>query len=421
MHERGDRGPGKAGAGGADGEERRGRAVVFSGGGTGGHLYPALALADVLRRIRPDVRALFVGARRGLEARVLPERGEEHLLLPVVGFRRGIPLWKHAGALLPLARALSGAVGFLRKTDAEVVVVTGGYAGAPAGLGAVLLGIPLVVQEQNAEPGLVTRMLSRWARQVHLAFPEAGERLSPRARERARVSGNPVRVPESGAETPSGGIRVRARQRTAGRETFGLSQQGPVVLVVGGSQGSAALNEAVVEAILGVEAGRLRRPEGVQLLWSTGPTHLASVRDRLAGSGPGWIRTLGFIDDMPAALAASDLAVSRAGAMATSEFLAWGLPSILVPLPTAAADHQTRNAVALAEAGAAVHLPESTLSGESLIRRIGAVVGEPGTLDAMAEAARARGRPRASQEIAQAIAELLPEPVAGSAEAGGRP
>ena len=369
------------------------RVVVFSGGGTGGHLYPALALADTLRRMRPDVRALFVGARRGIEARVLPERGEEHLLLPVVGFHRGEAPWKHVGALVRLGRALVGAVRYLRRNAAEVVVVTGGYAGAPAGLGAVLLGIPLVLQEQNAEPGIVTRILSRWARQVHLAFPEAAERLPSKARERARVSGNPVRVPDAGRADP--------------RKVFGLSTEGSVVLVVGGSQGSAALNAAVTEAVRAVEAGRLRRPRGLQLLWSTGPMHLAAVRSGLAGSGSEWVRTFGFIDDMPAALAASDLAVSRAGAMATSEFLAWGLPAILVPLPTAAADHQGRNAAALEDAGAAIHLPEDALTGETLLERIVEVVGEPSTLESMERAARERGRPRASREIAQAVADLL--------------
>lgn len=381
--------------------------MVFSGGGTGGHLYPALALADALRRVRPDVEALFVGARRGIEARVLPERGEEHLLLPVLGFARSAPLWRRLGALLPLARSLAGALAYLRRHRPEVVVVTGGYAGAPTGLAAVLLGIPLVLQEQNAEPGLVTRVLSRWARQVHLAFPEAAEGLSARGRERVRVSGNPVRVPHAG----------EAPDRAAARGRFALTPELPVVLVVGGSQGSAALNDALVEA---VRSGELDDSEpgrtwGFQLLWSTGPTHLSGVRERLGEAGGDRVRLLGYIDDMPSALAASDLAVSRAGAMATSEFLAWGLPSILVPLPGAAADHQTRNAAALEEAGAAIHLPQDILSGATLLERIREVLsGGTKRLERMSRAARQRGRPRAAEEIAGAVEALIPS-------AGGGP
>lgn len=378
--------------------------VVFSGGGTGGHLYPALALADALRRIRPDVQALFVGASRGIEARVLPNRGEEHLLLPVVGFSRSAPLWKRLGALLPLGRALAGALGYLRRHDPAVVVVTGGYAGAPTGLGAVLLGIPLVIQEQNAEPGLVTRVLSRWARRVHLAFPEAADRLPARVRERIRVSGNPVRAPDP----------VQVQDRDEARRAFDLAPDLPVVLVVGGSQGAAALNDALVEAARLVDPNDVdpsepgRGPE-FQILWSTGPAHLERVRARLGRTGGDRIRVFGYIDDMPSALAAADLAVSRAGAMATSEFLAWGLPAILVPLPGAAADHQTRNAVALEDAGAAIHLPQDTLSGATLLKGIRRVLSNGGErLDRMARAARERGRPDAAEEIARSVAELIP-------------
>ena len=372
--------------------EGRERMVVFSGGGTGGHLYPALALADALRRIRSDVDVRFVGARRGIEARVLPERGEKHLLLPVVGFPRSAPLWRRLGALLPLARALAGALAHLARLRPEVVVVTGGYAGAPTGLAAVLLRIPLVIQEQNAEPGLVTRVLSRWARQIHLAFPEAADRLPAGGRDRIRVSGNPVRAPDP----------ERAPDRNVACRAFDLDPSVPVVLVVGGSQGAAALNDALVEMV------RSREPD-FQLLWSTGPAHLESVRERLGGAAGERIRVLGYIDDMPSALAAADLAVSRAGAMATSEFLAWGLPSILVPLPGAAADHQTRNAVALENAGAAVHLSQDALSGATLLERIHAVLeGGKRELERMARAARERGRPRAAEEIARAVTELIP-------------
>jgi UDP-N-acetylglucosamine--N-acetylmuramyl-(pentapeptide) pyrophosphoryl-undecaprenol N-acetylglucosamine transferase len=186
------------------------------------------------------------------------------------------------------------------------------------------------------------------------------------------------------------------------------------MLVVGGSQGSAALNRLVLDAVAGVSAGRLPYPEDLQLLWATGPAHESGIRSELEAGGVGsWVVVRGYIDDMPLALAASNLAVSRAGAMATSEFLAWHVPAVLVPLPTAAADHQARNARALAEAGAAVCLPQDELDGERLWREVSRLVSDPSTLRAMARAAADRAQPEATSRIAAALDELLPCPEQG--------
>jgi len=394
-------------AGGAEGTEKRGTpVVVLSGGGTGGHLYPALVLADRLRRRSPGLRAVFVGAERGLEARVLPERGEEHLLLPLEGFRRGGPLRQHLGALRALAGGVRRLLAEFRRLRPQGVVVTGGYAGAAAGVAAVLRRIPLILQEQNSVPGLVTRALSPFARQLHLAFPEALKRLPPGGRRSARVTGNPVASPE-------------ARDRGEARRSLGLPAEGRVILAVGGSQGSAFLNRLFLEIVARVEKGEWLRAPAVHLLWSTGPRNLDEVRDALPREVPAWVRLVGYIDDMPSALAAADLAVSRAGAIATAEFLAWGLPSLLVPLPTAAADHQRRNARALARGGAALVREEEGLDPRELWRDAVALLGDPDRLEAMARAARARGRPRAADEIAGEILRV----VAGSGRtphAGGR-
>ena len=370
--------------------------MVFSGGGTGGHLYPALALADALVELRPDVRPFFVGARRGLEARVLPEQAREHLLVPIRGVARGGGLsnWRVVPAL---ARSLWQVGRLLRRLRPELVVVTGGYAGAPAGIVAAATGRPLVLQEQNAVPGLTTRLLARRARQIHAAFPEVADALPDAAAARVFHSGNPVRPP----------VDV---ERAEARDAFDLDAGGTVVLVVGGSQGSAALNELVTDAVRRVEAGRLERPADVRLLWATGPRHLTSVTAALGGTVPAWIRLVGYIDRMPLALAAADVALSRAGAMATSEFLAWGLPMVLIPLPTAAADHQTRNARALEAAGAAVHLPQRGLSGAELWSTVTGLVDDPARLEAQRKAARERGRPESGARIAAALAELLPPP-----------
>jgi len=368
--------------------------TIFSGGGTGGHLYPALALAGALSERRPDVRPFFVGAARGLEARVLPERGVDHLLLPVEGFRRGAIL-----ANLRVIRLLMGALARLarvfRSLHPRLVVVTGGYAGGPAGIMAVLTGTRLVLQEQNSVPGVTTRVLSLFAREVHLAFPEARGRIPRWSRDKVRVTGNPVRPPE-------------AHGRDAAARALGLDPARPVVLVVGGSQGSRALNEAMLEAVSGVGERQLEAP-GFQVLWATGPANLEPVRVALGPEGPPeWLRVVGYLDEMPLALSVAALAVSRAGAMATSEFLAWAIPAVLVPLPTAAADHQSRNARALEEAGAAVHLPEAELTGAMLWRRVSTLMGDPDVRRAMAAAARERGRPEAAREIAGALDALLP-------------
>jgi UDP-N-acetylglucosamine--N-acetylmuramyl-(pentapeptide) pyrophosphoryl-undecaprenol N-acetylglucosamine transferase len=383
--------------------------VVFSGGGTGGHLYPALALADALAGRRPDVRAVFVGASRGVEARVLPARRVEHVLLPVLGFERGAGLGG-VRAFPELGRSLQQVAELYQRLHPELVVVTGGYAGAPAGAVAALRGVPLALQEQNSVPGVTTRLLARFASQIHVAFPETAGRLPASARGRVHLSGNPVRPPT-------------AIDRADARASFGLAPGATVVLVVGGSQGSLALNQAVADGVRLFAEGRLERPPEMELLWSTGPSHLEAVRAQLDAAGsPPWVKAVGYIDRMDAALAAADLAVSRAGAMATSEFLAWGLPSLLVPLPTAAADHQTENARSLEAAGAALHLPQATLTGEALMRRVLDVVRSPAELAARRESARRLARPDAARHIAADLERLLPptrRAALGSPAAGG--
>lgn len=370
--------------------------VVFSGGGTGGHLYPALALADALVAIRPGVRPFFVGASRGVEAQILPERGAEHLLLPVQGFQRGLGLLQGLGALPVLAASLYRTATLFRRLRPQVVVVTGGYAGGPAGIVAGAMSIPLVLQEQNAVPGVTTKLLSRWARRIHVAFPEAVDLLPASARARATVTGNPVRP-------------APALDKSAARAGLDLPNDGLVLLVVGGSQGSAALNRVVLQAVQGVASGEVVRPEGLTLLWSTGPRHHAEVADALESLGALiWVHAVPYIHDMPSALTAADVAVSRAGAMATAELLNHGLPSILVPLPTAAADHQARNADALSAAGAALVVPEDGLTGSALWSRVTALVSDGELLARMGAAARERARPGAAADIAADIARLLP-------------
>ncbi|MEX2528309.1 MAG: UDP-N-acetylglucosamine--N-acetylmuramyl-(pentapeptide) pyrophosphoryl-undecaprenol N-acetylglucosamine transferase [Gemmatimonadota bacterium] len=377
--------------------------AVFSGGGTGGHLYPALNLARGLKQLRPDVETVFVGARRGLEARILPQRDMEFHLLPVRGVARGRVL-SNLGVLPDLIRSVLQVSALYRRLRPRLVVVTGGYAGGPAGLAARLHGVPLVLQEQNAHPGATTRMLSRWARQVHLAFPEARDHLPRSAHPQTRVTGNPVSPPLTG--------EAREVARRELRAELGVPQGVPLMLAVGGSQGSRALNQGVLawlRRLSELPAPAPAREPGLHLLWSTGPNLLEEVLEGLEALGsPPWVHVQAYLDHMPQALAAADLALSRAGAMATSEFLAWGTPAVLVPLPTAAANHQHRNAEALEGAGAARLLPEVQLSGASLEALLRELLDHPEQLLAMGRRARAAGRPGAMEDAVRSMAELLP-------------
>jgi UDP-N-acetylglucosamine--N-acetylmuramyl-(pentapeptide) pyrophosphoryl-undecaprenol N-acetylglucosamine transferase len=342
---------------------------------------------------------LFIGAQRGLEARVLPERGEQHMLLPTQGVDRAHPLssWR---AVTGLAVSLVRVARRFSQDRPEAVVVTGGYAGAPAGIVAGLTGVPLVLQEQNSVPGLVTRLLTRWAASVHVAFPEVVDRLSI-APDHVRVSGNPVRAAEGGG-------------REVARARFGIPSNARLLLVAGGSQGSLALNRVVSEAVRGVVAGDLIRPESLHVLWSTGPSHIDSIQSLLREcEAPAWVHAVPYIDDMPGALAAADLAVSRAGAMSTAELLNEGLPSILVPFPYAAADHQMHNARSLAHAGAASVVPESDLTGPKLWAEVTHLLSNPEALAGMRDDALALARPDAARVIAADVESLLVTPGGG--------
>jgi UDP-N-acetylglucosamine--N-acetylmuramyl-(pentapeptide) pyrophosphoryl-undecaprenol N-acetylglucosamine transferase len=343
----------------------------------------------------PDIEVHFVGARRGVEARVLPQLGVAYTLLPIEPFHRRQPLrnW-----IVPPSIAMStiGIASVFRRVRPRLVVGTGGYASAPAGMFAAAARVPLALQEQNSYPGAVTRLLAGRARQIHLGFPEAERHLRIGKATRVFAYGNPIRPPDASLD------RAECRIR------FGLSGEATVLLVVGGSQGSRALNNRLLGALARVARGGGVRPANLEILWATGPTHEDAVRTHLGELGrPDWVKPVPYIDDMPAALAAADVALSRAGAMATAELLAWGLPMLLVPLPTAAADHQTHNARALEQAGAAIAIEEAKLTPDSLWHEITGLVSDAARRDAMASAARARSNVAAAEKIAHELLTLL--------------
>ena len=362
--------------------------VLLAGGGTGGHLMPALALAQALRELRPDAEPVLVGAQRGIEGEVLPRHPfRYHLLAMEPIYRRA--WWRNLRWPLVAARVW-GAVGRVLAAERPAVVVgTGGYVAGPVLWRAGRQGIPTVLQEQNAFPGLTTRWLCRYAapRQIHLGFPEARARLRVGRGTVVYMFGNPVALPRSGE-----------RSQAHALAELGLTVGRLTVLVFGGSQGASAINAALAGAL-----AQDLLPQ-TNVLWGTGTAHYEALK-RFETAGRVVIR--GFFDPMASAYQAADLVVCRAGAVTVAELCAWGKPSVLVPLPSAAADHQTFNARALAAAGAAVLLREPDLTPRTLAECVRALVVDRTRLESLATAARGRGHPNASREIMSTILTLI--------------
>jgi len=359
--------------------------VVFTGGGTGGHLYPALAIARALVKQRPGIEPFFVGAQRGIERNVLPGTGYPHILLDLHPLYRSAPWksWRTAAGLVSSWSRLKAALGGRRPA---MVVATGGYASSATLAWCVTKGLPFVLQEQNSVPGQTNRLFSRWAREVYLGYPEAAMRLSGRAMSRAVHTGNPIEPPPD-PRPP----------KNAARQSLGIPTGARVLLVFGGSQGSAALNARVDEWIA---AGL---PEGLHVIWATGPSHFQRHSHRSSER----VIVRDYLSPIAEAYAVADLALTRAGAMTTAELCAWGIPALLVPLPTAAADHQTANARALAEAGAARWIPESQATAHRLDTEIRGLLNDEAALRTLAAGAASRARTGAAHDIAMHISRLI--------------
>ncbi len=360
--------------------------IIVAGGGTGGHLYPGLAIARALVRLAPAVRPFFVGARRGIEREVLPRTEFPHELLDLHPLYRARP-WDNWRTVLGAARAWRRIGGLARAEPVRVVLGTGGYASGLMLAYAATHRIPIVLQEQNSFPGLTMRGFSRFAREIYLGFPEAAQRLRPGRGTAIIDTGNPIDPPPEPRP-----------DRAAARAGWGLPERGGrVLLVVGGSQGARAVNDAVAAWIdRGV-------PDDVHVIWATGRANF----DALARYERARVRVRAYLSPIADAYAAADVALGRAGAMTTAELCAWGIPSILVPLPTAAADHQTANARALAEAGAADWIPQAELSVDRLDAIVRGMLSSDARLRSLSDAARRRGRPDAAETIARRMLALL--------------
>jgi len=369
--------------------------IIFAGGGTGGHLYPALAVAEGLKRRFAGFEALFVGTRSGLESSVIEETGFAIRYISSRGVRgRGLP-----GKMVTIAFLLVGffqAMRIVRSFGPDLVFGSGGYASAAVVFAASALRRPIVLQEQNSIPGLANRLLASKASRIYLGFERAAERFGDH--EGLLFTGNPLR--ES---------IVRPRDARP-REAFGLEEGSPVLLVFGGSQGASRLNRAAVEYLEG--------HAGAQAIIQTGTRDFGWVKERLGGLGPR-AYVAPYIADIDLAYRAATVALARAGALSVSELAAVGLPSILVPYPFAADDHQRSNAELLVEAGGAVLLEDRDLDGAALSELLGGLLDGGGErLESMRRSLGRIARPDATSMICDDITAFLESEGARGATAG---
>jgi UDP-N-acetylglucosamine--N-acetylmuramyl-(pentapeptide) pyrophosphoryl-undecaprenol N-acetylglucosamine transferase len=357
--------------------------LVIAGGGTGGHLYPGIAVARETLRRYPSARVSFVGTARGLERRIVPAEGFELDCIRSAGLK-GKSWWARlrGAALVPLG--LVDAWHVLTRRRPQAVVGVGGYSSGPVVLMASLRGIATMVLEQNAVPGLTNRLLARRVRAAAVAYEATLSYFGGRG----FVAGNPVR-PEFLAAADAGG---RA----------GVPATGPRVLAMGGSQGARAINRAMTAAAAAIVAAA----PGVAIVHQTGERDLADARERYAAAGVA-ARVESFIDPMAPEMAGADLVVCRAGATTLAELAALGRPAVLVPFPAATDDHQRRNAAVLAGAGAAIVIDERDLTGERLASTVAALLADRGRLERMGQAMRGLARPDAAARIVDRLEGLV--------------
>ena len=352
--------------------------VWFAGGGTGGHLYPGLAIARAMVAEDSAVRPFFVGARRGIERELLPKEGFPYELLDLHPLYRSRP-WENWRTMRGMMSAWRRLGTLAAEQKPALIIGTGGYGAALALAYGVAHRIPIALQEANSHPGLTVRLFARVARSIYLGFPEAGKRLKAHA-DALLDTGCPIVPPP-----------VPLPDRGAARAAWGFPRDGGrVVLIFGGSQGARGLNAVIADWI------RAGIPRDTWIIWGTGRAQHAEM----AALQNDRVRIRPYLDPITESYAAADLAITRAGAMTTAELCAWGVPMMLVPLPTAAADHQTENAKSLQAAGAAIHVPQSGLTALMLDAIARHVLDDPARLAALAAGARARARPDAARVIA---------------------
>ena len=357
--------------------------ILFAGGGTGGHVYPAIAIADAVRTLDPDATIAFVGTKERLEWTAVPKAGYPIQPITVSGFQRSFSV-RNLTFPFKLAKGLVESWSLVGEFNPDVVVGTGGYVSGPVLWTAGLRGRPTLIQEQNAYAGMTNRLLARKASRIHIAFPEA-ERHFPKGK--CVVSGNPVRQ------------SLRNVDRREARGHYEIPDGAQVVFVFGGSLGSVPLNNAIKAQI-----GEILSSAETFIIWQTGPRHFDGLVSEV---GHERLRLFPYIDRMDLAYGAADLVVGRAGAITCSELMVTGTPAILIPARAVAEDHQTKNARALADREAAVLLPEDEVGKLSSV--IADMIADRSQLDRMRETLLSLAKPNAAEDIARDVLTLADE------------
>jgi UDP-N-acetylglucosamine--N-acetylmuramyl-(pentapeptide) pyrophosphoryl-undecaprenol N-acetylglucosamine transferase len=355
--------------------------IMITGGGTGGHTSPAVAIIEELRKRDPRLMIQWVGRKGGIEEQVCERVGVPFRSVPVEGWPRKRSL-RQAWVAGKLALGVARSMLYVATFRPQVVVGVGGYVSIPLCYAAQRLSVPTVLHEQNKRLGMANRLLAARATRLLLSYPDT---LGDYPRDKSRVVGNPVRA---GFAHPP--------EKTAARQALGLDPNVPVVLVSGGSQGARTINSAMTEAITQFGC------EEVQFIWMTGHSDAHGARDA-AGKAPCRVEVFPFINDMAAACAAADFVVGRAGASSTAEIAMLGKPSLLVPYPFATDNHQEQNARAFEQAGAAIILLDEECTGARLADALKSVLRDPVRLQQMSRSAASLARPGAAEAIVEEI------------------
>ncbi|SFJ04550.1 undecaprenyldiphospho-muramoylpentapeptide beta-N-acetylglucosaminyltransferase [Thermoflavimicrobium dichotomicum] len=356
------------------------RRILVSGGGTGGHIYPALSIARAVKKRYPDVEIAYIGTENGLESKIVPKQGDiRFYTVEIQGFKRSLSL-ENLNTIRKFLSAVKKSKQYIKEFQPDVVVGTGGYVCGPAVYAAHQLGIPTLIHEQNVVIGLTIKFLSRYADVVAYSLEESGKYLQNA--KRAVYTGNPraTEVIEANPEL--------------GRRSLGIYDPRPIVLFVGGSRGAKAINEAVLQMV-----PYMKQTPQVQFVYVTGEIHYEQIRSQIPLHEVPNLDVRPFIYNMPDVLASTYLVVSRAGASTLAEITALGLPSILIPSPYVTNNHQEANARWMEEQGAAKMIRESELSGKYLWDWIYYLLQRSDEHEKMSEAARRLGRPEAAEVL----------------------
>ncbi len=356
--------------------------IIISGGGTGGHIYPAVAIANELKAIDSAIEILFVGAEGKMEMEKVPKAGYQIVGLPIAGINRS-NLLANIGLPIKLAKSLLKARSVIKDFKPDVVVGVGGYASGPTLLMASLMNIPILIQEQNSYAGVTNKFLAKKAKKICVAYPNMNKFFPA---DKIILTGNPVR--KDILETKS--------KRSQAMAHFGLDPERKTLLIIGGSQGARTINEAILAGLNDLISNDL------QVIWQTGKLFIDRAKSGVEALQTKRIYVSDFIYEMDLAYSAADLVVSRAGALSVSELCLAAKPSILVPLPTAAEDHQTQNAMALVNNQAAI-LVKDIEAREILIDEVVKLADNQVIMSQLSQNIQSLGKPNAGQEIAREV------------------